>query len=93
MILFLKVKPNQRFNKIERLDNNWQVRINAPANDGRANEELVSYLGDILVLPKSKIRIKRGHSSQLKYVEIDADTEIINRKLEEALRERSIRGI
>jgi uncharacterized protein (TIGR00251 family) len=86
MILFLKVKPNQRFNKIERMENNWQVRINAQATDGRANDELVNFLSEVLMLSKSKIRLKKGHTSQMKYIEIDADTEFVNLKLEESSR-------
>ena len=91
MILFLKVKPNQRFNKLERFENNWQIRINARATDGEANEELVSFLSEILSVSKSKIRLKRGHSSPLKYLEIDAESEFVILKLEECLRSASQR--
>ena len=53
MVLYVKVKPNQRFDKVEKIADNWQIRLKAPATDGKANEHLIVFLGEILNLPKS----------------------------------------
>lgn len=80
MLLCVNVKPNQRFDRVEAIAGGtaapapqWTVRIREVAVEGRANEYLVRYLSEILGLPKSKIRLKRGASSRIKWIEIDAD--------------------
>ncbi|HPM41183.1 MAG TPA: DUF167 domain-containing protein [bacterium] len=45
-----------------------QVALSAPPVDGRANEELVSFLSDILSISKSRISILRGERSRTKLV-------------------------
>jgi uncharacterized protein YggU (UPF0235/DUF167 family) len=39
--------------------------------DGRANEELIACLAERYGVPKSRVRIKSGHSSRTKLVEIE----------------------
>lgn len=85
MILYLKVKPNQRFDKVEKIVDDWQIRIKAPAMDGKANEYLVEFLGVILDLPKSKIIFKKGMTSRLKCLEILADESTVISKLYNSL--------
>ena len=81
MLLRLKVKPNQRFNRIEKQGEEFVVRIKAPAEDGKANAQLVSYLSDILDLPKSAIHIKKGITSKIKLLEISATENFVLEKL------------
>lgn len=81
MLLYLKIKPNQRFDRIEVIEGKWLVKIKAPAVDGKANENLINYLSDILNLPKSKIHVRKGQTSRLKCLEIDADGGTINQCL------------
>ena len=81
MLLYLKIKPNQRFDRIEGSKGEWVVRVKAPAIDGEANAHLLNYLSDVLNLPKSKIRLKKGQSNRLKCLEIDAEEEIVNQSL------------
>ena len=81
MMLYLKVKPNQRFDKVEKIGNDWQIRLKAPAVDGKANEYLVEFLGELLDLPKSKIILRRGQTARVKCVEILGDEEEILNKL------------
>jgi len=45
-----------------------QVALSAPPVDGRANEELISFLSDILSVSKSRISILRGDRSRTKLV-------------------------
>ena len=84
MLLYLKIKPNQRFDRIEGSEGNWVVKVKAPAVDGKANEHLINYLSDILDLPKSKIRLKKGQTNRLKCLEVDANEDIVNQSLSKA---------
>lgn len=82
MLLYLKVKPNQRSDKIEQTPEGWQVRLKAPAIDGKANEHLINYLSDVLDLPKSAILLKKGQTSKFKCLEIDLSEELVIKLLE-----------
>lgn len=81
MLLYLKIKPNQRFDRIEGTSEQWFARIKAPAIDGKANEHLVDFLSSVFGLSKSKILLKKGKTSRLKCLEIDADEKFINQWL------------
>jgi len=84
MVCLFRIKPNQKEDRFERVNELWQVRLKAPAIDGKANNRLIRLLSEILDLPKSSIRIKKGHSSPLKYLDIDAPAEHVNGKLKAA---------
>jgi uncharacterized protein (TIGR00251 family) len=45
-----------------------KIKIAAAPEDGRANEELCSFLGKNLGIPKSAVVIRSGHSSRRKIV-------------------------
>ena len=81
MLLYVKVKPNQRFDRVERIENGWQIRLKAPAIDGKANEHLIEYLSEILDISKSKIILKKGQTSKLKCLEISMEESLVNSKL------------
>ena len=49
-----------------------QVRVTALAERGKANQALVELLAETLNLPKSEIKILKGHTARDKLVEIDA---------------------
>ena len=85
MQIYLKVKPNQRFDKVEKIGKDWQIRLKAPAIDGKANDHLVVYLSKVLDLPKSRIRLLKGQTSRIKCVEIDAEEDFVTGKLTEQL--------
>lgn len=87
MTLFVRIKPNQRLDQIERVNNEWQIRLKAPAVDGKANDHLLTFLSQVLNLPKAAILIKRGHSSRMKYLEINATTDYVLGKLEALVNE------
>ena len=79
-MLCVNVKPNQRFDRVERRAGRedegapqWTIRIREAAVDGRANSYLVGYLSELLGLPKAKVSLKRGQSSRVKWIEIDAE--------------------
>lgn len=50
MLLYLKIKPNQHFDRIEKLEGDWVIRLKAPAIDGKANQHLIDYLSEIFKL-------------------------------------------
>ena len=85
MLIYLKVKPNQRFNKVEKDGSGWQIRVKAPATDGKANKELVEFLSEVLHLPKSKLELKKGQTSRIKCVEIDLDEPSVLQRLESSI--------
>lgn len=47
-----------------------RFRLAAPADKGKANEELIKVLSKILALPKSQIDIISGHTSRTKLIKI-----------------------
>ncbi len=57
MLLRLKIKPNQRFDLMEKVENDWQIRLKAPAIDGKINEHLLQFLVTIRDLPQSAIQL------------------------------------
>lgn len=50
------------------------VRLKAPPAEGQANEALLRYLGRVLDVPFSSVRLVRGSSSRDKLVEIEGLT-------------------
>jgi len=81
MTIYLKVKPNQRFDMLEKIGIEWQVRLKAPAVDGKANEHLIEVLSGILAISKSKISLKKGKTSRLKCLKINSDEQTVLEKL------------
>ncbi len=48
-----------------------KVRVHAPALEGRANEELCSFLAGQLGLPRRAVTLARGGTSRQKLIRID----------------------
>lgn len=48
------------------------VRLRAPPQDGRANEELVRFLAEVLGCRKAEVRLVRGASARRKQLELPA---------------------
>jgi len=53
--------------------NELSVRVTAPPDAGRANESVCRVVADALGLPKSGVRVTRGHTSRHKALEVDAE--------------------
>jgi len=80
--------------RIERLTLMFQrevaLRIAAPPERGRANEELVTLLARTLRVPRSSVRVARGHTTGQKLVEVQRLTrEEAERRLVSAREERA----
>ena len=76
--LAVKIIPNSAQNKItgKFLDEKGQeclkINIAAQPEDGKANDELVKFLSQILKIPKSKIEILRGATARHKLLKFSA---------------------
>lgn len=81
MILHLHLKTQSKFDRIEKKDNVWLVSIRAKPKDNEANEYLLRFLSEILELQLTSIRIKRGHKSRIKQIEILEDGQRVFTKL------------
>ncbi|MDA8387418.1 MAG: DUF167 domain-containing protein [Nitrospiraceae bacterium] len=67
----VKVQPRSSGRKIAGLaGDTLKVKLTSPPVEGKANEELIEFMGETLGVRKSAIRIARGGSSKLKLIEI-----------------------
>jgi uncharacterized protein YggU (UPF0235/DUF167 family) len=67
----------------------WKLRVAAPPERGRANDELVTLLARTLDVPRSSVRVARGHTTGQKLVEVERLTrEEAERRLVSAGKER-----
>jgi hypothetical protein len=71
MRIFVKVKPNAKVEKVEKIDEvHFVVSVKAPPVEGKANDALIKLLADYFNIPKGNIKIVSGLSSKSKIVEI-----------------------
>lgn len=69
--LTIKVRPNSRVEAVEKVnDKEFNVKVNAPAKEGRANQAVVELLSGYFDVPKSRISIIKGSKSKIKIVEL-----------------------
>lgn len=67
----VRVQPNARKSEIVGcVDGVWKIKLNAPAIEGKANEELIKFLAKKLRVAKSEIEIVRGKTAKTKVVAI-----------------------
>ncbi|MET4107888.1 DUF167 domain-containing protein [Hymenobacter sp. UYP22] len=75
-ILHLKARPNSRHTQLEPAsDGSWLVRLQAPAQDGKANACLLAYLAEVFGVSKSSVTLLSGHTAPFKKVELVGITE------------------
>lgn len=78
MILYLEAKSNANKNELKLIsENTLQIKINAPATEGKANKAIVQFLSEVFNTSKSKIKIQKGVASKFKKIDVDLDTEYI----------------
>lgn len=83
MRISVKVKPTSRTDEISRDENGLlRVKIKAPPVDGKANKYLLEYFSKLLHLPKSKIKLLKGETSQFKELEIEIEEKEFKRILD-----------
>ncbi len=72
-LLALRVQPGARRSQVVGpLGEVLKIKVAAPADEGKANAELVRFLSATLDLPSRSVRIVRGPASRTKTVAIDA---------------------
>jgi uncharacterized protein (TIGR00251 family) len=65
------VKPGFAHRRILRRDTRGLlIALNSQPSKGRANEELIAFLADLLDTPRSSVTIIRGHTARMKTVRI-----------------------
>jgi uncharacterized protein len=86
MLTTLKVRviPNARRSELSAVSSDEvRLKIQAPAQDGKANAEVIRYLAELIDCQRSGITIKRGEKARIKIIEITGVTpEEVRRKLE-----------
>lgn len=79
MLLAVKVTPNARKSEIIGWSEDEQgrrvllLKLAAPAQDGKANQELIRFVAEVLACPKSCISLKRGELSRTKVLEVPSE--------------------
>jgi len=71
MKIMVKVKPNSKQEKVEKLsETEYVVHVKAPAKEGKANYAVIQLLSEHFRTPKSNISIIKGHKSRNKIIDI-----------------------
>ncbi|MFC2070246.1 DUF167 domain-containing protein [Chloroflexota bacterium] len=69
--LVIRVQPNARQNEVQGFrEGILYIKIVGPPVEGKANQELVSYLSDILGIAKSRLSIMKGATGKRKLISI-----------------------
>ena len=72
----VKVHPRARRSAVTgRLGDAWKLDLTAPPVEGKANEECVRLLAELVGVPRARVRIVAGLTSRTKVVEIEGITE------------------
>ena len=72
MKISIRVKPNSKENQVEEKGpNQLLVKVKAPPQENRANQEVIKILAEYFQIPKSRIAIITGLKSKQKVVEIE----------------------
>ena len=72
MRIYIKVTPRAGKNEVLKIsDGEYKVKVTAPPEKGKANEEVIKLLADYFNVSKSSISIIGGKSTRVKLIEID----------------------
>ena len=68
----LYIRPGAAETRVEGIyQDRIKIRISAPPEKGRANKELIKFIAGILSIPKSRISITSGKTSNYKEIQIN----------------------
>lgn len=71
LLLNVYIQPNApRDSYVGTYNNCIKLKIKAPPVDGKANQELLRFLGETFAVPQSRVRLVQGAGSRYKKVEI-----------------------
>jgi len=77
VILYIKVQPNSSCNKISKiLGDTLKINISAPANENRANKELINFLSKTFKISKSDILFLSGKNSKRKILKLPLNSNL-----------------
>ena len=84
VVLWVLVQPRASRNELAGIQQGaLKVRLTAPPVEGAANEECLRFLAKLLELPRSRLRLIKGHKSRRKAILILAgDVESIRHQLQ-----------
>ena len=72
----VKVHPRARRSAVTgRLGDAWKLDLTAPPVEGKANQECVRFLAELMGVPRARVRVVMGLTSRTKVVEIEGITE------------------
>jgi uncharacterized protein len=75
--LNVRVLPGARKNQVDgRHGDALKIRLQAPPVEGKANQALVNFLSETLLVSRSQIRILSGEKSRNKRIRIEGATAI-----------------
>ena len=70
-IISVSVKPQAKKESVTQVSaNEYQVAVKAPPHEGKANLAVIKLLSEHFSVPKSRIKIVRGHKARKKVVAI-----------------------
>jgi uncharacterized protein (TIGR00251 family) len=84
--LAVRVTPRSSRNEISEIQNDGtiKIRLTAPPVEGKANDALIAFLAEVLVIPRSKIEIVAGETGRDKLVSIlDLDADTVHQRIVE----------
>jgi uncharacterized protein (TIGR00251 family) len=58
-----------------------KVALRAPPQDGRANEELLTLVAEVLGLRRHQVRLVRGERARLKELALEAPVDLVRERL------------
>jgi len=71
VLVRVRVKPGSRRPRIEQAgEGELVVWLKSPPAEGRANQELIERLAEHYGVPRAQVRIRSGHTSRNKLVEV-----------------------
>jgi uncharacterized protein (TIGR00251 family) len=71
MKIFVRVKPNAKQEKIEKIgENNFLIRVKEKPQEGKANQAVIRVLAEYFGLPKSDVILLMGQTSREKVFEV-----------------------
>jgi uncharacterized protein (TIGR00251 family) len=74
----VKVTPNSSKTKMKKwTDEQLEIALKSIPEKGKANDELIAFLSELIGIPKSRIEIIHGETSRTKRIKVLLDEETI----------------
>jgi uncharacterized protein (TIGR00251 family) len=73
-IFAIYVQPNARKTAFEKIhDDQIKIKVHAPPEDGKANDEIIRYVAQFFSLRKNQVEIVSGHLARKKRIALSFD--------------------